>query len=119
MIAMHNRTYLLQSLHSLFNLLLILCLFALQCSEADAQEKSNIANGMPLASTQEGTLGKGTLRSEFFSLDLLDEPTRKLSEDLLFKALDSEAFYTLVGQLKPVSEGFWGGLFHGGASRSI
>ncbi len=50
-------------------------------------------------------------REAFFSLESLDESTRRLSEELLFKALDSEAFYSLVGQLKPVSEGFWGGFF--------
>ncbi|MFN7840678.1 MAG: hypothetical protein ACK5YR_20890 [Pirellula sp.] len=50
-------------------------------------------------------------REKFFSLDSLDVPTKRLSEELLLKALDGEAFYTLVGQLKPVSEGFWGGYF--------
>lgn len=50
-------------------------------------------------------------RDEFFSLDSLDESTKRFSEELLLKALDGEAFYTLVGQLKPVSEGFWGGYF--------
>jgi hypothetical protein len=44
-------------------------------------------------------------------METLDPPTRQLSEELLLKALDGEAFYTLVGQLKPVSEGFWGGYF--------
>lgn len=50
-------------------------------------------------------------RNDFFSIDSLDSKAKLLSEELLFKALDSEAFYTLVGQLKPVSEGFWGGYF--------
>lgn len=50
-------------------------------------------------------------RSTFFSTVTLDEKTKQLSDELLLKALDSEAFYTLVGQLKPVSEGFWGGYF--------
>ncbi len=50
-------------------------------------------------------------RDDFFAIDSLDDKTKLLSEELLLKALDSEAFYTLVGQLKPVSEGFWGGYF--------
>lgn len=50
-------------------------------------------------------------RDIFLPLESLAEHTRQLSEELLLKALDSEAFYTLVGQLKPVSEGFWGGYF--------
>ncbi|MBM3966911.1 MAG: hypothetical protein FJ308_17870 [Planctomycetes bacterium] len=50
-------------------------------------------------------------RDDFFSIDSLDDKAKLLSEELLLKALDSEAFYTLVGQLKPVSEGFWGGYF--------
>lgn len=50
-------------------------------------------------------------RNDFFSTESLDDKAKLLSEELLLKALDSEAFYTLVGQLKPVSEGFWGGYF--------
>jgi hypothetical protein len=50
-------------------------------------------------------------RTDFFPLESLDEETRKLSEQLLQKAMESEAFYTLIGQLKPVSEGFWGSYF--------
>lgn len=50
-------------------------------------------------------------RNDFFSTESLDGKAKLLSEELLLKALDSEAFYTLVGQLKPVSEGFWGGYF--------
>lgn len=50
-------------------------------------------------------------RSEFFAVDSLAPDQRLLSEELLSKALQSEAFYTLVGQLKPVSEGFWSSYF--------
>ncbi len=50
-------------------------------------------------------------RDQLFSMESFDQETQKLSDQLLLKALDSEAFYTLVGQLKPVSEGFWGGYF--------
>jgi hypothetical protein len=65
------------------------------------------ANGLPGQEKAERPIP----RDNFFAIESLDEPTRKLSEELLLKALDSEAFYTLVGQLKPVSEGFWGGYF--------
>lgn len=50
-------------------------------------------------------------RDDFFTTESLDDKAKLLSEELLLKALDSEAFYTLVGQLKPVSEGFGGGYF--------
>jgi len=50
-------------------------------------------------------------RNDFFATESLGEKARLLSEKLLFQALDSEAFYTIVGQIKPVSEGFWGGYF--------
>lgn len=61
--------------------------------------------------TQLGQAPAAVPRRDFFAIEGLPEGTRRLSEDLLLKALDSEAFYTLVGQLKPVSEGFWGGYF--------
>ena len=35
-------------------------------------------------------------RNDFFSTESLDDKTKLLSEELLLKALDSEAFYTLV-----------------------
>jgi hypothetical protein len=46
-------------------------------------------------------------RDSFFAIESLETKTQDLSQELLGKALESEAFYTLVGQLKPVSEGFW------------
>ena len=42
-------------------------------------------------------------RKDFFAAELLSDKARVLSEKLLLQALDSEAFYTLVGQIKPVS----------------
>ncbi len=71
-----------------------------------AQDAASIAK-LPATTSNEDAVTK----SEFFSTEGLDEATRRLSEDLLLKAMDGEAFYTLVGQLKPVSEGFWGGYF--------
>jgi hypothetical protein len=51
------------------------------------------------------------VRTDFFPIEKLSTPSQKLSEDLLLAALDSEALYTIVGQIKPVSEGFWGTYF--------
>ena len=51
------------------------------------------------------------VRTDFFPMEKLSTQSQKLSEDLLLAALDSEALYTIVGQLKPVSEGFWGTYF--------
>lgn len=46
-------------------------------------------------------------RESCFPLESLPEPSRDLSRKLLLEALDSEALYTLVGDLKPISEGFF------------
>ncbi len=66
------------------------------------QEVSTQTPSLELPPPTAGAIDRG----EFFSLDSLDESTKRFSEELLLKALDGEAFYTLVGQLKPVSEGF-------------
>jgi len=50
-------------------------------------------------------------RDRCFPLEKLSESTRDLSKRLLLDALDSEALYTLVGDLKPISEGFYGTWF--------
>ena len=50
-------------------------------------------------------------RADFLSLEGLAPEAQTLSQSLLLKALDGEAFYTFVGQLKPASEGFWGSYF--------
>lgn len=47
-------------------------------------------------------------RDQCFPLESLTEKEhRELSEKLLLDALDSEAIYTIVASVKPVSEGFW------------
>jgi hypothetical protein len=74
---------------------------------ASAQENAIV----PASQTASNHVVAEVPRSTFLSTETLDEKSKKLSDELLFKALDSEAFYTLVGQLKPVSEGFWGGYF--------
>jgi hypothetical protein len=50
-------------------------------------------------------------RATFLPIESLTAESKKLSEELLLAALDSEALYTIVGQIKPVSEGFWGTYF--------
>jgi hypothetical protein len=45
-------------------------------------------------------------RSECFLFEKLSPEKRKIAEELLLKALDSEALYTIVSDLKPMSSGF-------------
>lgn len=45
-------------------------------------------------------------RNECFSFEKLPPAQRKTAEDMLLKALDGEALYTIVGGLKPMSSGF-------------
>lgn len=46
-------------------------------------------------------------RESCFPLEKLSPDVRDLSEKLLLTAMDREALFTIVGGLKPVSEGFW------------
>jgi hypothetical protein len=48
----------------------------------------------------------GTSRCECFPTERLPADLRAKSEALLLKALDSEALYTIIGGLKPMSSGF-------------
>lgn len=41
-------------------------------------------------------------RATFLPIESLTAESKKLSEELLLAALDSEALYTIVGQIKPV-----------------
>lgn len=50
----------------------------------------------------------GVPRSECFPVSQLSPEDRSASEELLLKALDNEALYTFVGNLKPVSDLFEG-----------
>jgi hypothetical protein len=45
-------------------------------------------------------------RAECFPFERLSQEKQRVAEELLLKALDSEALYTLVGGLKPMSSGF-------------
>lgn len=49
----------------------------------------------------------GVPRHECFPVEQLDPKLRPQFEALLLKMLDSEALYTLVGGIKPVSSSFW------------
>src|SRR5690606_29479067 len=46
-------------------------------------------------------------RAECFPIERLAAENRPLAEEMLLKMLDSEALYTLVGHIKPMSESFW------------
>jgi hypothetical protein len=48
----------------------------------------------------------GASRCECFPTERLPADLRAKSEELLLKALDSEALYTIIGDLKPMSSGF-------------
>ena len=51
--------------------------------------------------------GQTAARADCFAFEKLPtEQQRKAAEDLLLKALDGEALYTIVGGLKPMSSGF-------------
>ncbi|MCY7375395.1 MAG: hypothetical protein LH472_05430 [Pyrinomonadaceae bacterium] len=45
-------------------------------------------------------------RAECFAFENLPVEQRNRAEELLLKALDSEALYTIVGNIKPMSSGF-------------
>lgn len=49
----------------------------------------------------------GVPRKQCFPVEELPPPLRAEAERVLLEALDREALFTLVGGLKPVSEGFW------------
>ncbi len=51
------------------------------------------------------TLANGVPRAQCFPTEKLPPALRAKSEELLLKALDSEALYTLIGGLKPMSSG--------------
>jgi hypothetical protein len=51
----------------------------------------------------------GVPRSDCFPLERLDPAAQKTAEKLLWSLLDSEALYTVIGQLKPVSMSYWHG----------
>jgi hypothetical protein len=51
-------------------------------------------------------LGDGVPREECFPVERLDPAARARAEELLLKALDCEALYTIVGGLKPFSGSF-------------
>jgi hypothetical protein len=52
------------------------------------------------------TLGDQADRRDCFPFERLEPQKRRMAEELLLKALDSEALYTIVGGIKPMSSGF-------------
>lgn len=53
-----------------------------------------------------GARAQSVSRAECFAFETLPVDERKRAEELLLKALDSEALYTIVGNIKPMSSGF-------------
>lgn len=53
-----------------------------------------------------GINAQGVSRNECFPFEKLSAEQQKKSEELLLKALDSEALYTIIGGLKPMSSSF-------------
>jgi hypothetical protein len=51
----------------------------------------------------------GVPRTECFPLERLDPKDKQTAEKLLWSLLDSEALYTVIGQLKPISMSYWQG----------
>ncbi|MEM8735339.1 MAG: hypothetical protein AAGG44_13995, partial [Planctomycetota bacterium] len=73
-------------------------------SEANGQPP---ATDLPSGQSYIQTHRDAVPRNACFPLETLDESSRHLSKKLLLDALDSEALFTLVGGIKPVSEGFF------------
>lgn len=66
-----------------------------------------LATGLLVAVSLHGILAAQPVpRAECFPIERLDAAKRQEAEKLLVKALDSEALYTVVGGIKPVSAGF-------------
>jgi hypothetical protein len=95
--------------------LLSVCKFALFFMMVDV---ANLA-WLPRVAAQESAFGvlnqlvspralDAVPRNDFFSSESLSDQANVHSEELILKVLDSEAFCTLVGQLKPVSIFFCG-----------
>ena len=55
--------------------------------------------------------GQGVSRYDCFPVEKLPPELQKKAEQLLLKLMDSEALYTVVGSLKPISSSFWTGSF--------
>ncbi len=57
------------------------------------------------------TIAESVPRSECFPIEKLAPELQPKAEALLLKMMDSEALYTIIGDLKPVSSSFWNGSF--------
>lgn len=66
-----------------------------------------VAVALCSAATTPQAWAGGVPRSQCFPVEELPPALRVRAEAVLLAALDREALYTLVGGVKPVSEGFW------------
>ncbi len=55
--------------------------------------------------------GVSVSRYDCFPVEKLPPELQKKAEQLLLKLMDSEALYTVIGSLKPISSSFWTGSF--------
>jgi hypothetical protein len=61
---------------------------------------------LPTVGRTQDTATRGVPKSECFPFERLPAALRPKAEELLLKALDSEALFTIVGGMKPMSSGF-------------
>jgi hypothetical protein len=72
-----------------------------------ASVRRTLILGLMLAASLAGAArGDGVPREDCFPVERLDPAARARAEELLLRALDSEALYTIVGGVKPVSGSF-------------
>lgn len=74
-------------------------------TQPDARAPQTSQAGVPSASTIVSPIAS-TTRAGCFPFERLPMPERAKAEELLLRALDSEALYTIVGGIKPMSSGF-------------
>ena len=76
-------------------------------SKAQSLQAQSNAEVQPTQPQQISRHPQAVPREVCFPIEKLSEESGKFSRKLLLDALDSEALFTLVGELKPISEGFY------------
>lgn len=90
-----------------FRLVVALLLsFLLTPSYARGQGAKPAASSAPPPVAAEFAPSRAVPRAECFPVERLPPDLRPLAEELLLKMLDSEALFTIVGGLKPMSSGY-------------
>lgn len=91
------------SLRRSYPLLLSLALLLLSLFAPHQVQGESSGSGLRAAAP---SVASGVPHSECFPVERLPDPLRRKAEALLLKLLDSEALYTIIGGLKPVSSAF-------------